>query len=129
MTSTCATLLKDTPISCSSKYFQNPNPFRSLASLEAKISYLQRNLNRQLKQEKAFPLVLYYSYNKVLRPRGDLLKDRHNHFKLEEAFGHPDKQFCQHWGIDPSELQQARRQRHRKNDTERDVMWQYVLDQ
>lgn len=53
---------------------------KSIASLEAKISYLQRNLNRQLKGDNSFPLILSANYNQVMRPRGDLLKDRVKHF-------------------------------------------------
>jgi len=99
-----------------------------MASLETKVSYLQRNLNRQLKQERDFPLVLHYSYNKVIRPRGDLLKDRVKTFKLDDAFSGTDEQFCEKWGVQIQELREAKRQRRRRNDTEKDVMWQYVFN-
>lgn len=36
---------------------------RSFASLEAKINYFTRTLNRQLREERSFPLILHYNYN------------------------------------------------------------------
>lgn len=99
---------------------------KSLASLEAKLNYLQRTLNRQLKNDRSFPLVLHFSYNKVLRPRGDMLKDRVNYFDLREAFAHPDENFCKHWGIDVADLNQSKAKRYRQNDEEKDILWQYV---
>ena len=77
---------------------------KSMSSLEAKISYLSRNLNRQLKKEPSFPLILLYNYNQVMRPRGDLLKDRVKTFKFQDAFMHDDASFCKHWGITMEEL-------------------------
>ena len=59
---------------------------KSMSSFEAKISYLQRNLNRSLKKEPSFPFILHYNYNRVIRPRGDLLYEKIGHFDLEEAF-------------------------------------------
>ena len=72
---------------------------------------------------------MHYSYNKVIRPRGDLLKEKVKEtFKLEEAFSCTDEQFCSKYGIAMEDLKEAKRQRHRRNDTEKDVMWQYVFD-
>ena len=99
---------------------------KSYASLEAKINYITRTLNRQLNAERTFPLILHYSYNKVIRPRGDLLKDRVGYFDLKEAFCHSDEAFCKHWGIDLSELKDAKAKRHRTNDDEKDILWKYV---
>lgn len=90
------------------------------------MNYLQRTLNRQLKGERSFPLILHYSYNGVLRPRGDILKDRVNYFDLTEAFAHPDDNFCKHWKIDKSDLKQSKARRWRANDDEKDILWQYV---
>jgi len=43
---------------------RHPDLFlKSLASMEAKVSYIKRNLNRQLQKEKAFPLLLHYNYS------------------------------------------------------------------
>lgn len=43
---------------------RHPDMFlMSLASMEAKVSYIKRNLNRQLPKEKAFPLLLHYNYS------------------------------------------------------------------
>lgn len=79
-----------------------------MASLEAKIQYMQRDLNRQLKKERAFPMCLIANYNQVIKPRGDILKDRFNYFSLEEAFFNDDASFCRHWGVDPAELKAAK---------------------
>ena len=65
---------------------------------------MSRNLNRQLKKEPSFPLILLYNYNQVMRPRGDLLKEKVGHFDLETAFARSDEDFCKHWGIDLKEL-------------------------
>jgi hypothetical protein len=54
--------------------------------MEAKIAYMKNNLNRTLKTEKSFPLILTVNYNEVMRPRGDLLKDKVKTFKLNKAF-------------------------------------------
>ena len=43
---------------------RHPDLFlKSLASMEAKVSYIKRNLNRQLQKEKAVPLLLHHSYS------------------------------------------------------------------
>ena len=100
---------------------------RSMSSLQAKITYFQRNLNRQLKKERSFPLILIYDYNKVIRPRGDLLQEKVGNFSFERAFCHPDDSFCKHWKIDPAELQQAiKSRRAKKDDKELDILWKYV---
>jgi hypothetical protein len=98
-----------------------------MSSLQAKITYFQRNLNRQLKKERSFPLILLYNYNKVIRPRGDLLQEKVGNFNFERAFCHPDDSFCKHWNIEPSELQQAiKNRRAKKDDKELDILWKYV---
>jgi len=50
--------------------------YRSLDSLEKKVYFLQEELKLKLKNERAFPLVLYYSYNKVIKPRSDMIRKR-----------------------------------------------------
>ena len=98
-----------------------------MASYEAKVSYLTRNLNRQLKNERSFPLILLQNYNQVIRPRGDMLKDRDMYFDLGTAFTEPDdEKFCQQWGLDIEELNKLKEQRKRKNDIEKDYLWSYV---
>eukprot|EP00356_Strombidium_inclinatum_P009900 CAMPEP_0170485584 /NCGR_PEP_ID=MMETSP0208-20121228/4828_1 /TAXON_ID=197538 /ORGANISM="Strombidium inclinatum, Strain S3" /LENGTH=178 /DNA_ID=CAMNT_0010759283 /DNA_START=729 /DNA_END=1265 /DNA_ORIENTATION=- len=76
---------------------------KSLASLEAKVNYVARILNRTLKYERAFPLLLHFNYNDVIRPRGDLLRAKHGPrgFDLRQAFGHSDQKFCKFYDIDP----------------------------
>ena len=101
---------------------------KSYASLDAKINYISRDLNRPLRQEKYFPLVLYYNYNTVIKPRGDLLRKKLGvkPFDLHLAFAHSDEKFCKYWEIKPEDLEKAKRQRRaRKNNSEYDVMWQY----
>ena len=71
-------------------------------------------------------MLLIANYNEVIKPRGDLLKDRVNYFSLEEAFFHPDDSFCKHWGIDPKDLKEAKKARKRFNTEEREVLWSYV---
>ena len=65
---------------------RHPDLFlKSWASMEAKVNYLSKNLGRQLQNEKAFPLLLHFNYNQVIRPRCDLIKDRVKHFELHEV--------------------------------------------
>ena len=91
------------------------------------MSYFQRNLNRQLKTERAFPLILSANYNTVIRPRGDILKDRvKGNFELQNAFFHDDVSFCKYWGVEMSELKKAKALRKRDNDKELDYLWSYV---
>ena len=101
---------------------------KSYASLDAKVNYVGRILNRILKHERAFPLLLHFNYNTVIKPRGDILKQRlgAKGFDLHTAFCHPDDKFCEYYGIDPDELREAKVRRSRANNTEQDVMWTYV---
>ena len=69
---------------------------------------------------------MHFNYNQVIRPRGDLLKERFNYFELEKAFTPTDAEFCSLWSIDPSELEEAKQARYRKNDLERDYLWSYA---
>lgn len=87
---------------------------------------MQRNLNRQLKQEPFFPLVLHYNYNQVIRPRGDLLKQKLNYFELHEAFQLTDKQFCRKWNVPVEKLRALKKRRARANDEEKDYLWAYI---
>ena len=58
-------------------------------------------------------MVLHCNYNEVIRPRGDILKDRVGYFKFEEAFFCSDDEFCERWAISPEELEQAKANRQR----------------
>uniref|UniRef100_A0A7S3CN79 Uncharacterized protein n=1 Tax=Strombidium rassoulzadegani TaxID=1082188 RepID=A0A7S3CN79_9SPIT len=100
---------------------------KSVASLEAKINYIQRELNRPLKQEQAFPLILIYNYNEVMRPRCDILKEKlgGKNFKLGVALAHSDEKFCAYYNVDLEELRQMKRLRQRKDNSELDKMWVY----
>jgi hypothetical protein len=101
---------------------------KSYASLDAKINYIARNMNRNLRQEKSFPLILNYNYNQVIRPRGDLLMEKLGvrPFDLHLAFAYDDEKFCSYWGIDIKKLQAAKKKRAARGAEEKDVMWQYV---
>lgn len=79
-----------------------------------------------MKTERSFPLILSAHYNSVIRPRGDILKDRVRGFEFHEAFMHGDEAFCKHWGVDKAELKKAKNQRKRPNDKELDYLWSYV---
>ena len=83
--------------------------------MEAKINFLGRDLNRNLKRERAFPLVLLANYRDVIKPRGELLKNKVSNFELEKAFFHNDYQFCKHWGISMDELIEAKQRSKAKN--------------
>ena len=74
--------------------------YRSLDSLEKKVYFLQEELKLKLKNERAFPLVLYYSYNKVIKPRSDMIRKRQRHFDLEKAMKGTDEEFCKEWGFE-----------------------------
>ena len=61
----------------------NPEFFRrhpdlfltSYASMEAKVNYIKRNLNRHVSKEQTFPLLLHFNYTTVIWPRCELLMD------------------------------------------------------
>jgi len=71
-------------------------------------------------------MCLYYNYNKVIRPRGDLLKDKQVHFELHEAFQMTDKQFCRRWNINIDELRKYQKLREREHEVEIDHTWAYI---
>lgn len=52
-------------------------------------------------------MLLMHSYNKVINPRGTLLKAKLNYFDLEKAFFTSDKEFCAHFGIKEEDLKEA----------------------
>lgn len=81
---------------------------KSLVSMETKVNYIARDLNRQLKQEKCFPLVLNLNYNEVIKPRGDLIKDSHFRFNLVDAFFCTDNEFCKKYNVDKADLNKAK---------------------
>ena len=47
-------------------------------------------------------------------------------FDLAKAFSLTDEEFCKHFGVDKAELQQAKRNRYRIKDDEKDYLWNYV---
>ena len=54
------------------------------------------------------------------------MKDRSRNFSFKEAFISDDATFCEHWGIDMTDLKEAKHARSRPNDVERDYLWSYV---
>jgi hypothetical protein len=98
---------------------------KSYASMEAKINYVKRNLNRQLHKERCFPLMLHLSYTEHIWPRCELLLQSGNkHFDLEAALTGSDKEFCARFGLDVEQLEQKRASR--KQIEEKDKLWVYV---
>ena len=98
---------------------------KSYASMEAKINYLKRNLNRQLHRERCFPLMLHLSYTHHIWPRCQLLLAKGNkHFEIEAALTGSDTDFCKKFGFDLSELEAKRQEKKQVDET--DKLWVYV---
>lgn len=93
--------------------------------MEAKISYIKRNLNRQLHKEKIFPMMLLQNYTTHIWPRCELLLTSGNkHFDLETALSGEDIDFCKRFGFDLSQLEAKRKEK--KFIEEKDKLWVYV---
>ena len=92
--------------------------------MEAKILYFTKGLGRPPIQEKTFPLILYYNYNGVIRPRSELLKDRVKYFEFQEVYPLTDEQFCLAYNISMEELERKKAERTIRD--ERDILWAYV---
>jgi hypothetical protein len=105
---------------------RHPDLFlKSYASMEAKVNYIKRNLNRQLHKEKIFPLMLHFNYSTHIWPRCELLKESGNrHFDLEQALGGSDIDFCKKFGFDVKQLETKRSER--RFIEEKDKLWVYV---
>ena len=72
---------------------------------------MQKVLHRNLKEERAFPLLLHYDYNTVIKPRSELLRTRVKNFSLARAFEGPDGFFCKKYEIDPDVLEEEKLKR------------------
>jgi hypothetical protein len=92
--------------------------------MEAKVNYLTKNLGKNLANEKAFPLLFYFNYHEVIRPRCDLLKERLKYFELSDVLPLTDEQFCFTYGVGIDELEKKKAER--KIRDEKDVLWSYV---
>lgn len=114
------------PIYIRSLFKRHPDLFlTSFASMEAKVSYIKRNLNRQLPKEKAFPLLLHHNYSKVIWPRCELLlKNGQKHFDLIEVLKGTDQEFCKKFGFENNLLLEKKAERQKKE--EKDRLWVYV---
>lgn len=104
---------------------RHPDLFlKSWASMEAKVNYITKNLGRSLQTEKAFPLLLHFNYNQVIRPRCELIKDKVKQFELSEVLPLTDEQFCMAFEIAPEELEKKKSERPARD--EKDKLWSYV---
>lgn len=104
---------------------RHPEMFlKSWASMEAKVNYIFKQLGKTLATEKTFPLLLYLSYNKVIKPRCELLKDKLKYFELENVLPLTDEQFCLTYGISIEDLEKKKAERPDRE--EKDILWQYV---
>jgi hypothetical protein len=96
-----------------------------MASMEAKVSYITRNLNRQLHKERIFPLLLHFNYSTHIWPRCELLLQQGNkHFDLQQVLSGSDIDFCKKFGFDLADLESKRSER--KVIEEKDKLWVYV---
>ena len=125
------TLIKENRTGLTDTYLRNlfkrhPDMFLlSYASMEAKVNYIKRNLNRNLHHEKAFPLLLHYNYREVIWPRGELLSAQGiRDYELGEVFGGSDEDFCKKFKVDPEVLKQKKESRTALE--EKDRLWVYV---
>jgi hypothetical protein len=97
---------------------------RSLASMEAKVTYIQKQLGKSLENEKTFPLLLLYNYNQVIKPRCELLREKLNFFELEHVIPFTDEEFCKNFNIKIEDLERKKAERTAKE--EKDILWAYV---
>lgn len=84
----------------------------SYASMEAKVNYIKRNLNRHVSKEQTFPLLLHFNYTTVIWPRCELLMDQgQKHFDMAEVLSGSDAEFCRRFGFDKNQLREKQRSR------------------
>jgi len=104
-------LIKENNPNLSDIYIRNlfrrhPDMFlKSFGSMEAKVKYLSRTLNRQLHKEKAFPLLLHYNFTTHIWPRCEVLRDfGMRNFDLVQALSTSDAEFCKTFDVSPELL-------------------------
>lgn len=105
---------------------RHPDLFlKSYASMEAKVNYFKRNLNRQLQAEKAFPLLLHYNFTQHIWPRCEVLRDVGvKNFDMVQALATSDEDFCQIFDIKQSVLNKKKKQK--AYIEEKDELWVYA---
>ena len=104
---------------------RHPEVFlKSLASFEAKITYIQKKLGRYLSFEPTFPLLLNFSYTDVIKPRCEIFKAQQKPIKFEEILALNDKDFCKKFNVHLNHLEKRKNQI--KSKKEKDVLWAYV---
>ncbi len=97
---------------------------KSYGSMDAKVNYFRRTLNRQLQKEKAFPLLLHYNFNGHIWPRCEVLRDfGMRNFDLVDALSTSDEEFCKKFEIEPEALKEKKAKR--KPGEEKDYLWVY----
>jgi hypothetical protein len=107
-------------------FTRHPDLFlTSYASIEAKASYIKRNLNRPIHKENAFPLLLLHNYSLVIWPRCQLLVASGDRgFKLAQVLTCTDEEFCAKYSISMEALQEKKQER--THVVEKDKMWVFV---
>ena len=74
--------------------------------MQAKVNYFNRDLNRQLSNERAFPLLLHYNFTTHIWPRCEVLRDfGMKNFDLVEVLAPSDEVFCKNFAVAPHLLE------------------------
>ena len=105
---------------------RHPDLFlKSFGSMEGKIWYLKRAMNLQMQKEKAFPLLLHYSYTDVIWPRCEAVKkfELKREFDLGQVLMGSDQDFCDKFGVELSELRKLKSQKPHLEEFDR--LWVY----
>ena len=104
---------------------RHPDLFlHSLGSMQAKVNYVRRELNRNVQNERSFPLLLHYSFTEHIWPRCETLRTYGmKNFDLREALIGSDKQFCEKFDVKMGVLTQKRKAK--KPIPEKDILWTY----
>ncbi|CDW81088.1 UNKNOWN [Stylonychia lemnae] len=104
---------------------RHPDLFlKSWASFDAKVNYISKQLGRQLKNEKTFPMLLMFNYQDVLKPRCELLKESQQYYQFEDVLPLTDEAFCEKFNFNPIELE--KKKDINKIREEKDILWAYV---
>lgn len=97
---------------------------KSISSTEEKINFLKYKMNRDLKQEEHFPVILKFNFNEKIRPRCELVFAKNRDFNIGEVLKDDDETFCENFGIEYEDL--LSKKAEFEITEEKDVLWQYV---
>jgi len=78
--------------------------FRSYNILKKKVEVLKSLVEVDLKTDPGFPLLLYYNYRSVIKPRVEILKEYKLPYLLHEVLNMSDEEFCKLVQIDMETL-------------------------